>query len=395
MVSKIMAALRVRCALTTVVLLLTGVGVNAAPPPFRLGAIVSTTGVMGVYGQGIRRGIEMAVEARGGKVDGREIQVIFDDDESKSQVAVQQTTRLLAGGVDTLFAPGSSGPTLAMMPLAADAKVPMLVSNAADDRITGTNKSRYTFRTSPPIGAEGIVVSSHLKTTYPGKKVYAIVSDVGVVRDSWKVVKDDIAKAGLQVEGEDFPTFGSKNWSVLVNKVAQSSTDVVVLMTAGSDSIGFLKQAHEVGLTPKVKVVGPVIMDDSIANAVGAGALGVVSLARYHARLDNPVSKQFAAAYVKKYGSEPDASAGEAYDSVAWWLDVVNRVGGTNREKWIDAFETDVRTQSLKGTKKMRGCDHQAEQIAILTVGAKTAQGYGTSILTTYPAEGVFPGCGR
>jgi len=384
-----------RLALSALLVIGTGTATaQPAPQPFRIGAVVTSTGVIGVYGTGIRRGVEMAINEREGKVNGREIQVTFEDDESKPQVAVQKATRMLNSNLDLLFGTSVSGATLAMMPLAAEAKVPHLVTVSADDRITGGDKSRYTFRTSPLFAQENLIVSAYMKDNFAGKKVYGVVADVGTFRDSWKAIREGVIKNGLEVIGQDFAPFGNKDWSVLIDKIAQSSADVVVFASGGADSIGFLKQAHQVGLTKKIKIIGPVLMDDTIAKAVGPAAEGVISVVRYHASIDNPLSRKFVAAYLRKYGEEPDMFAGEAYDGMSWALDVIQRTGGSDREKWVDAFAADTRTTSIKGTKKMRSCDHQAEQIGLIAVGVRNSDGtYGVKVQQAYPAAGLFPPC--
>ena len=95
-----------------------------AQAEFKIGAVVPFSGPFGVLGQNVKRAVELAVEDRGGKVGNRRIEVIWEDSETKPQVAVQKTSRLIAGGIDTLFGAATSGETLAMMPLAAQAKIP-------------------------------------------------------------------------------------------------------------------------------------------------------------------------------------------------------------------------------------------------------------------------------
>ena len=379
------------------VALVIGMGprLSLAAEPFRVGAIFPFSGAIGIYGQSARRGIELAIEERGGKVGDRSIQVTWEDSETKPQVAVQKASRLLASGLDTLVGAGLSSETLALIPLAADAKVPHLVTLSADDRITGSSKTRYTFRTNTPIGATNLMVSADLKTNGT-KAIYAIAGDVGVLRDGWKQVRADVTKAGLKVEGEDFPPIGNKDWAVLVEKIARSGADTVVFFGSSNDSIGFLKQAHEVGLSKRVRITGPFLLDDTIAKAVGAAAEGVQSGLMYNAALDNAANKRFVAAYTKKFGEAPDMVAGEAYDGMAWWLDVVHRVGGTDKEKWIDAFVVSTRPNSVKGLKKMRACDNQAEQIGVMGIGVKGTAGQQEVVMSVrqvVPAETLFTPC--
>lgn len=172
--------------------------------PFRIGAVLPLSGAFGVFGQNMKRGVEFAIQERGGKVLGRPIEVVWEDSETKPQVAVQKTSRLIASGVDVLFGAASSGETIAMMPLAAQAKVPHLVTMSADDRITGTNKTRYTFRTSNNLAMENVMVAEQVKALGL-KKVYGVAADVGTTREGWNDIRALLTKEGVQIAGEDFP----------------------------------------------------------------------------------------------------------------------------------------------------------------------------------------------
>jgi branched-chain amino acid transport system substrate-binding protein len=364
-----------------------------AQESFKIGAVVPFSGPFGVLGQGYKRGVELAVEDRGGKVGNRRIEVLWEDSETKPQVAVQKTSKLLAGGIDTLFGAATSGETIAMMPLAAQAKIPHLVSGgAADDRITGANRTRYSFRTSNNLGMENVLVAEQIRSSGL-KTVYGVATDVGTTRESWNDIRAQVAKAGVQIVGEDFPAMGNKDYSVIVDKILKSKAQAVVFSGAGNDAIGFLKQAHEVGLGEASQIMGPVLMDDAVARAVGAGSVGVMSGLRYHQSINNESNRKFVERYRKKYGESPDMIAGEVYDGLSWWLEVVERTGGTDREKWIDAFLHSTRTNSLEGTKKMRACDGQAEQNGLWGRGVKTGEEYAMTVARVVDSTAIFRPC--
>ncbi len=360
--------------------------------PFRIGAVLPLSGAFGVFGQNMKRGVEFAIQERGGKVLGRPIEVVWEDSETKPQVAVQKTSRLIASGVDVLFGAASSGETIAMMPLAAQAKVPHLVTMSADDRITGTNKTRYTFRTSNNLAMENVMVAEQVKALGL-KKVYGVAADVGTTREGRNDIRALLTKEGVQIAGEDFPPLGSKDYSVIIDKVLKSGADTVVVVAAGNDAIGFVKQSHEVGLGKKVKIMGPVLLDDTLARAVGPGAEGVMSAQRYHASLQNPSNQKFVEAYRKKYGEPPDWVAGEAYDGLSWFLSVVEQTRSNDREKWVDAFAQSSWPSSIEGGKAMRVCDHQAAQGGIWGEGTKPGSDYPVRVVRQVPSSTVFTAC--
>lgn len=328
---------------------------------FTIGALGSFTGPGGVIGESMRKGAEMAAEMRGGKELGVPIRFRWEDDETKPQVAMQKATRFTSDKVQILFAPYSSGSTLAVSKLAERTKTPMLVTMAASDDLTGKDGNRYTFRTSNTVDMELRMMLQFVKEQ-DLKKIFMFSPDVSVTRDAGAKFKSMLKEAGVEVVGDEYPAYGTSDFSILINKILQSGAEGVMTGVSGNDLITFLKQAASSNLVQQKPTFGFIIMDESIARAVGPSALGVHSAMRYHFSFDNPANKAFVAAFRNKYHEYPDQYAGTAYDGMAWLLDVIDATGSWEKEKWVDAMKGSERPNSVNGPKRMRTCDNQAEQ---------------------------------
>ena len=362
---------------------------------FRIGGILSFSGAYGIIGESMKRGVEIAVEERGGKVLGRSIELLWEDDQTKADIAVQKGTRMLANNVEMLYGAISSSSTLALMKLSERRKVPILITASADDRITGTDKTRYAFRTSGNSSSENMSVAQFLKTS-GYKKLYGVAADYTVMRDGWTLLKQHAKAAGIEVVGEDFPPLGAMDYSVIIDKVAHSGADVLAVNVTGNDAVTFVKQAGEVRLNDKVKMVGPNLMDELMANAAGAAALGVQSAIRYHFSYENPRNRKFVEAYRKKFNTFPDPFAGEAYDGMSWWLEVVESTGSMDHDKWVAAFEHSTNPNSVDGVKVMHVCSHQATQSGLwaeVVKGSSPLPAYTMKIKDEYPPDAIFTSC--
>ncbi len=326
---------------------------------FRIGAIVSLSGPYGIIGESMRRAVQVALDERGNKVLGKPIEILWEDDETKPQVAVQKGTRLLSSRIQLLFGSVASSSTLALMKLSEQRKVPLLVTASGDDRITGSDKTHYTFRTAHNIMAEMLTVERYVSAAGI-KKLYGISADYNVMRGGWALLRDRAKAEGVEIVGEDFPPLGSKDYSVLIDKVSNSGADAVAVELTGSDAVTFVKQAAEVGLIKRIKVIGPNLMDESFAKAAGPASIGVQSALRYDFSFRNPANQRFVEAYVEKFQEWPDAFAGEAYDGMKWFLDVIDKTGTWDTEAWITAFETSTNKESVNGISIMQACNHQA-----------------------------------
>jgi branched-chain amino acid transport system substrate-binding protein len=120
--------------------LLLGVGIllSALPAeaaePIRIGAIFSVTGPASFLGEPERNTAKMLEEDlnRDGGLLGRKVEVIVYDDESDATKAVTAVDRLVKRDrVVAIVGPSTSGSTLAIIPKAEEAKVPLLSCAAA------------------------------------------------------------------------------------------------------------------------------------------------------------------------------------------------------------------------------------------------------------------------
>jgi branched-chain amino acid transport system substrate-binding protein len=343
----------------------------------------------------MRQGVELAIADRGGKVLGKPIRVSWEDDETKPQPAVQKATRLLAGGAQMMFGAVGSASTLALQGLADQRKIPLLVTISADDKITRPNGSRYTFRTSNTLGME-IRMCLEFAKVKGLKKIYGVTADYQATRDGWELFASEAKKAGIEIVGNDYAPLGNRDYSVIVDKMAKSDADGIAVMVTGNDAVTFLKQSGQVGLNKTKTQFGPVLQDETLAAAVGPAAVGVYSGVRYHFTVDNPANKKFVEAYRAKYNEWPSSFAGEAYDGVSWWLDVVESTKSWDREAWVDAFAKSTRDNSLEGKKVMRGCDHQAAQVGlwgVVTEGQAPLPPLTMKITDVFDASKLFDVC--
>jgi branched-chain amino acid transport system substrate-binding protein len=331
---------------------------------FQIAGILAFSGAYGIVGKEMRQGAELAISDRGGKVLGKPIRASWEDDETKPQPAVQKATRLLAGGAHMIFGATSSASTLALQGLSDQRKIPLLVTAAADDKLTRVNGSRYTFRTSNTLGME-IRMCVEFAKVKGLKKIYGVAADYQVTRDGWDLFVAEAKKAGIEAVGIDYPPLGNRDFSVIVDKIAKSDAEGIAAIITGNDGVTFVKQAGQVGLNKQKIIFGPVLQDESFAAATGPAALGVYTGVRYHFSVDNPANKKFVESYRAKYSEWPSSFAGEAYDGMSWWLDAVESTKSWDVEKWVDAFATSSRPNSLEGAKTMRACDHQAAQVGL------------------------------
>ena len=112
-------------------------GVASAAEPIKIGAIVSVTGPGGMIGTPMRDAFVALVEDfnRKGGVQGRQIQLFVEDDQSNPTNAVVSATKLVRDmNVALLMGPTISDSAMAMIPVAEQEQIPFAITVPANTR---------------------------------------------------------------------------------------------------------------------------------------------------------------------------------------------------------------------------------------------------------------------
>ena len=124
---------------------------DKAQETVKIGVLASLTGALEAYGNQTKKGFELGIDyATDGtsEIDGKKIEIIYEDTETDPKVARQKALKLLEEDkVDFLVGSSSSGDTLAVTPLAEEYETVMVVEPAVADSITGSEFNEYIFRT--------------------------------------------------------------------------------------------------------------------------------------------------------------------------------------------------------------------------------------------------------
>lgn len=367
------------------------------PATFKIAGVLALSGPYGIFGEDMRKGVEVALAERQNQVGGVPIQIVWEDSETKPQPAVQKATRHIAGGVHLVFGGVSSAVTSALQSLTEQRKIPHLITMSVDDALTKKDGAKYSFRTSNNFSMEILMTVEYAKKRGL-KKVYGVIPDYEAARRGWDLFQARASAAGIQIVGVDFPPLGNRDFSVIIDKIAKSGADSAFSITTGSDAVTFLKQAGQVDLGKKIALFGPVLQDETLAKAVGPASVGVATAVRYHFTAESPANTKFVQAFTAKYNELPSSAAGEAYDGMRWFLDIVEKSGSWDKDVWVKAFEQSVTETSVEGRKKMRACDHQAEQIGLWGEVVETTDPklpkYMVKLTDIYPPERLFEPCG-
>jgi len=281
----------------------------------KVGLMLPYTGTFAPLGVAITNGFKLAVEERGGKLGGRDIEYFVVDDESNPGKAPENTNKLIQRDkVDVLIGTVHSGVAMGMAKIVRETGILWINPNAGADEVTGPLCAPNIFRTS----------FSNWQTTYALGKVLKGKGHKTAVFITWKYAageqmmagfKEGFEKEGGKLVKELYTPFPQVEFQALLTEIASIKPDAVVAFFAGGGAAKFLKDYAAAGLKGKIPLYGSGFLTDGVLDAVGDAGEGVETTLHYADSLDFKKDKAFRLAYAKTYKLQPDVYAVQGYDA--------------------------------------------------------------------------------
>lgn len=336
--------------------------VNAEGSTIKIGVLASLTGALESYGKQTQRGFDLGIEyATGGtmEVNGKKIEIVYEDTETKPEVAVQKATKLLEDDqVDFLVGSSSSGDTLAVLPLAEEYEKIMVVEPAVADSITGSEFNEYIFRTGRNSSQDAYAAAAAIAGK--GVKIATFAPDYSFGWDGVNAFKTAAEKLGAEIVLEEYADPAATDFTSNLQKVIDAKPDYLFVVWAGANSpwnqIADLK-IQEKGI--KISTGAPDIIALQFMNPlVGMEGFSVY----YHTLPQNDVNQWLVDEHQKRFNEVPDLfTPGGMSAAIAIVEALKQSDGDADANKLIDVMEG-MSFETPKGTMTFREEDHQALQ---------------------------------
>ena len=314
----------------------------------KVGVIAEFSGPFAAYGEQIEAGMKAYIKQHGDTVAGKKIELITRDTKGPApDVAKRFAQELITRDkVQFLAGFGLTPNAMAVAPVVSEAKVPMIISNAATSAIT--TRSPYIARVSMTIPQVSAPMAEWaLKNGV--KQVYTVVADYGPGIDAETQFTKSFKAGGGEVVGSLRTPLQNPDFSAAIQRVKDAKPQAVfVFLPAGEQGIAFVKSFNERGLAQagiKLIATGD-ITDDHVLDAMGDPTLGLITAFHYSAAHDSPEN----AAFLKAYAAANDPKVGRAnfmaaagYDTMAVIYEVAKKLNGE--------IDGDKAMAALKGLK--------------------------------------------
>ncbi|WP_339251356.1 substrate-binding domain-containing protein [Sporosarcina sp. FSL W8-0480] len=329
----------------------------------KIGVLASLTGALESYGKQTKQGFELGLEyATGGTmvVAGKKIEVVYEDTETKPEVAVQKATKLLEEDeVDFLVGSSSSGDTLAVLPLAEEYEKIMIVEPAVADSITGSEFNPFIFRTARNSSQDAVAGAAAIAG--PGVKIATFAPDYSFGWDGIAAFKKAAEALGAEIILEEFADPAATDFTSNLQKVIEAKPDYMFVVWAGANSpwnqIADLKM-QEKGI--KISTGAPDIPALSIMEPlIGMEGFSVY----YHTLPNNPINDWLVKEHKARYNGEvPDLFTPGGMSAAIAIVEALNKSNGDADGNKLISIMEGMSFETPKGKMTFRAEDHQALQ---------------------------------
>src|SRR5215471_16633633 len=239
--------------------------------PYKIGSLQPLSGTAAAGGKTALVGLQMAVDRinRLSGINGRPVEIIVEDDESKPDIGRRKTEKLLVENLVDVHVGGFlSNVCLACMPVFEEYRVVNMISVCLDTTLTTTKCNRFSFRPYDYAPAQAVAFAPYLVNKM-GKKWYIAYADYAWGQSTRDAYVQEIKKAGGEVVGTTGIPLGTADMTPFLSKIS-GNFDGLFGIFFGKDGVTIGNQAFDLGLTKKYKWAG----DGAIAESTNLPALG-------------------------------------------------------------------------------------------------------------------------
>jgi branched-chain amino acid transport system substrate-binding protein len=349
--------------------------VAQAAEPIRIGLTSVLSGPTYDRGQSEQYGAQLAVNkinANGG-VLGRPLELYYADNACKLDVGLAGTRRLIEQErVSVLIGALCTPVTRAIMPVMADAKVPLVIATSAGQDFvdaSGVGGNDYAFKTIPSEVDIARGLMRWLKSQ--NVKSVAIVAAADHFPQANAIAMAKAAQdAGIRITGQETLDKGTTDFGAVLEKLKAGAPDQVVAIL-GPYTAAFFKAYEASGW--KVPVTGRIDFAQALA-AVSpqfreSDALsGMTGIAVFTPAQQILAIQDFVSSYRAHYGLVPTQRSFFVYEATLLVADAISRAGSDQPGAIAQALKTTTMPSLLGGTYAPDDHNHAHTPLQILSV---------------------------
>lgn len=339
--------------LTVVAGLLAGTAANAADP-VRIGIAAPLSGSAATYGQDVKRGAELAAEeinAKGGILNGRKIELVYEDDKGSPQGGVAAVQKLMSIDRANAITGGTNSSVVLAESSVTRNRILHVNAAAQADAITEQG-SPWLFQINNTVSGNSEAFNSYIVNTLKPKKVAYMGENTEFNKTVLELLKKSLKDAGIELVNVSTYDADTTDFTSIITKIKSLNPDLLYVADAyPARSAQLWKQVRQLGGFPKEVMSPGVVSPNTLTPAKGAMD-GVITGEIFMVPAPTEETKAFIDAYTKKYNADPGKGNLVIYEAVHLIAAAMDKAGTATDYAKISKTIRDNAWQSPRGALK-------------------------------------------
>jgi branched-chain amino acid transport system substrate-binding protein len=327
----------------------------AADKVIKIGGLFPMSGPGSYFGVQDKQGVELAIEQLNKTgVNGYKFEVQYEDSACSPLPATQAAKRLVEQfKPEVAIGEECSDATLAIMPIMAQAKIPLINAGSSSIKITQPGNP-WTFRIMPNEVMQGIDIATNAYKRLNARTAVLLHENTNAGIGNAKVFAETFTKLGGKILADIGFGRDVNDFTSIATRVAGlGKVDVIPTYTLEGQGLKITQALAQAGVVKggggKSIQLGTIWLPFGFEKKAGKAAVGYIRIVQFDPTDQRPVVRNFIQAFKAKYNQDPTHLNAHAYDQIMLIADVVRR-GGKDAKSIRDGLAATKDFTGVTGT---------------------------------------------
>ena len=342
----------------------------SADKVIKIGALLPISGPGSYFGAQDKQGAEIALEQLNkAGVNGYKFEIQYEDSACGPLPATQAAKRLIDQfKPDVVIGEECSDATLAIMPIMAQAKIPLLNAGSSSIKITDPGNP-WTFRIMPNEVMQGVDIATNAYKRLNARTAVLLHENTNAGIGNANVFSETFTKLGGKILADIGFGRDVNDFTAIATRIAGlGQVDVIPTYTLEGQGLKITQALMQAGVVKggggKSIQLGTIWLPFGFEQKAGKAALGYIRIVQFDPTDQRPIVRDFVQAFKAKFNTEPTHLNAHTYDQIMLIADVVKR-GGKDAQSIRDGLAV---TNSFSGVTGSVEFDKTNQNIKMDTV---------------------------
>lgn len=328
---------------------LLGLAACGGDRPVLVGAVLPLSGEFALYGEPIRKGIEIAFE----EIQAQEeypypLELRFEDSQGDPERAADLLNQLFDAGAPAVIGGVTTEEALAMVEV-ADRRDRVLLSPSASSPLLSGISSNF-YRVFPSDFLEGTKMGHFAAETLGVDRVVIVAAESQYAKGIQQVFRDEVQRVGGEVlEVIEYPR-NTADLGGVIERVMTLSPDGVYLADYADGLVTLIQGLEERGFDGQILTTSSIAAPE-VLERIGDTLEGVkFTQSNYDVTSEEPHIQQFVEAYEARYDKTPDLYAAHGYDAMRVYARALAEGGGRRPSEFWQGMKGLTNFPGVTGT---------------------------------------------